>query len=158
MTPTEYLIEGCLFWLEQELSAYEIIQKIENDGNYAYTDLTADQIYDICQYFYMHHLSPDSVAADCYPKVGYPESYAYHCELLGEKPPIVRMNAGMPCCANCQYLIENEGYYDCGNIANLSKCFWTEKTFWSDGYFIASIGEVSAVTLKEYIENQGKSG
>lgn len=120
MTPTEHLIEDCLFWLKQELSAYEIIQKIENNGNYAYTDLTADQIYDICQYFYMHHLSPDSVAADCYPKVGYPESYAYHCELLGEKPPIVGMNAGILCCANCQYLIENDGYYDCGNIANLS--------------------------------------
>ena len=42
--------------------------------------------------------------------------------------------------------------------AYLSKCFWTEKTFWSDGYFIASIGEVSAATFKEYIENQGKSG
>lgn len=42
--------------------------------------------------------------------------------------------------------------------AYLSKCFWKEKTFWSDGYFIASIGEVSAATLKEYIENQGKSG
>lgn len=38
----------------------------------------------------------------------------------------------------------------------LSKCFWNEKTFWSDGYFIASIGEVSAETLKHYIENQGK--
>lgn len=80
----------------------------------------AGQADDICQYFYMHHLSPDSVAADCYPKVGYPESYAYHCELLGEKPPIVGMNAGILCCANCQYLIENKGYYDCGNIANLS--------------------------------------
>lgn len=42
--------------------------------------------------------------------------------------------------------------------AYLSKCFWNERTFWSDGYFIASIGEVSAATLKEYIENQGKSG
>ena len=39
----------------------------------------------------------------------------------------------------------------------LRKCFWKERTFWSDGYFIASIGEVSADTLKEYIENQGKS-
>lgn len=38
----------------------------------------------------------------------------------------------------------------------LSKCFWHEKTFWSDGYFIASIGEVSSETLKHYIENQGK--
>lgn len=40
--------------------------------------------------------------------------------------------------------------------AYLSKCFWKERTFWSDGCFIASIGEVSSTTLKEYIENQGK--
>lgn len=33
----------------------------------------------------------------------------------------------------------------------LRKCFWKERTFWSDGYFIASIGEVSSDTLKEYI-------
>lgn len=39
----------------------------------------------------------------------------------------------------------------------LRKCFWKERTFWSDGYFITSIGEVSSDTLKEYIENQGKS-
>lgn len=39
----------------------------------------------------------------------------------------------------------------------LRKCFWKERTFWSDSYFIASIGEVSSDTLKEYIENQGKS-
>jgi putative transposase len=38
----------------------------------------------------------------------------------------------------------------------LSKCFWHERTFWSDGYFIASIGEVSSQTLQYYIENQGK--
>ena len=38
----------------------------------------------------------------------------------------------------------------------LSKCFWKERTFFSDGYFIASIGNVSEKTLKEYIENQGK--
>lgn len=38
----------------------------------------------------------------------------------------------------------------------LSKCFWKEKTFFSDGYFISSIGNVSQETLKNYIENQGK--
>ena len=38
----------------------------------------------------------------------------------------------------------------------LRNCFWHEKTFWSDGYFIASIGEVSSSTLQQYIENQGK--
>lgn len=40
--------------------------------------------------------------------------------------------------------------------AYLSKCFWKEKTFWSDGYFISSIGNVSRETLQFYIENQGK--
>ena len=34
--------------------------------------------------------------------------------------------------------------------------FWHEKTFWSDGYFIASIGEVSSSTLQQYIVNQGQ--
>jgi len=38
----------------------------------------------------------------------------------------------------------------------LSKCFWKEKTFFSDGYFISSIGNVSQETLRQYIENQGK--
>ncbi|NCC54169.1 MAG: IS200/IS605 family transposase, partial [Erysipelotrichia bacterium] len=37
----------------------------------------------------------------------------------------------------------------------LSKHFWKEKTFWTDGYFIGSVGNVSEKTLKEYIENQG---
>ena len=35
----------------------------------------------------------------------------------------------------------------------LQQYFWHEKTFWSDGYFIASIGEVSSATLQHYIEN-----
>jgi len=37
----------------------------------------------------------------------------------------------------------------------LSKYLWKEKTFWTDGYFISSIGNVSEKVLKEYIENQG---
>ena len=39
--------------------------------------------------------------------------------------------------------------------AYLCKCFWKEKTFFTDGYFICSVGNVSEKTLKEYIENQG---
>lgn len=38
----------------------------------------------------------------------------------------------------------------------LSKQFWKERTFFSDGYFISSIGNVSEDNLKNYIENQGK--
>jgi len=37
----------------------------------------------------------------------------------------------------------------------LKKQFWVEKTFWSDGYFACSIGNVSKETIQKYIENQG---
>ena len=37
----------------------------------------------------------------------------------------------------------------------LSKHFWKEHTFWSDGYFACSIGEANPETIKRYIENQG---
>ena len=33
--------------------------------------------------------------------------------------------------------------------------FWKELTFWSDGYFVCSIGEASPETVRRYIENQG---
>lgn len=37
----------------------------------------------------------------------------------------------------------------------LTSDFWKEKTFFTDGYFICSVGNVSEKTLKEYIVNQG---
>ena len=37
----------------------------------------------------------------------------------------------------------------------LSKNLWAEKTFWSDGYFVCSIGEASPDTVAEYIRSQG---
>ena len=37
----------------------------------------------------------------------------------------------------------------------LSRQYWKEKTFWSDGYFACSIGEVSSATIQKYIESQG---
>jgi len=33
--------------------------------------------------------------------------------------------------------------------------FWKEKTFWSDGYFVCSIGNVSREIVEKYIQNQG---
>jgi len=33
--------------------------------------------------------------------------------------------------------------------------FWVEKTFWSDSYFICSIGEANPNTIKQYILTQG---
>lgn len=37
----------------------------------------------------------------------------------------------------------------------LRKHFWKEHTFWTDGYFACSVGNVSEEMLRKYIENQG---
>jgi len=37
----------------------------------------------------------------------------------------------------------------------LAKQFWIENTFWSDGYFACSIGNVSKDIIEKYIQNQG---
>lgn len=37
----------------------------------------------------------------------------------------------------------------------LRKHFWKEHTFWTDGYFACSVGNVSEEMLQKYIENQG---
>ncbi|KAA9019976.1 IS200/IS605 family transposase [Niallia endozanthoxylica] len=37
----------------------------------------------------------------------------------------------------------------------LSKHFWKKRTFWSDGYFACSIGNVSRETIQKYIQEQG---
>ena len=37
----------------------------------------------------------------------------------------------------------------------LFKQYSKKKTFWSDGYFACSIGEVSSATKQKYIESQG---
>jgi len=41
------------------------------------------------------------------------------------------------------------------NYLHLSKQFWKKKTFWSDGYFACSIGNVSKDIIEKYIQNQG---
>lgn len=37
----------------------------------------------------------------------------------------------------------------------LRHVFYREKTFWTDGYFVSSIGNVSQETIRKFIENQG---
>ena len=37
----------------------------------------------------------------------------------------------------------------------LQKYFYREHTFWTDGYFVSSIGNVSQEKIKHYIEHQG---
>ena len=42
-----------------------------------------------------------------------------------------------------------------GNTQYLKKYFWKENTFWSDGYFACSIGQVSKNVIEKYIQTQG---
>ncbi|WP_220465476.1 IS200/IS605 family transposase [Colwellia sp. BRX10-3] len=37
----------------------------------------------------------------------------------------------------------------------LKRQFWFKKTFWSDGYFVCSVGNASAETIRKYIQEQG---
>jgi putative transposase len=37
----------------------------------------------------------------------------------------------------------------------LKQHFWKEHTFWSDGKFVCSTGDVSTATIMEYIKSQG---
>lgn len=37
----------------------------------------------------------------------------------------------------------------------LHRWFYRERTLWTDGYFVSSIGNVSQETVRKYIENQG---
>ncbi|MFX3628346.1 MAG: IS200/IS605 family transposase [Ectobacillus sp.] len=37
----------------------------------------------------------------------------------------------------------------------LSRHFWKKRTFWSDGYFSCSIGNVSKEIVQKYIQTQG---
>lgn len=70
------------------------------------------------------------------------------------------------------YMIETEPTISISKVVNLMKSytayhiwkkhiyyltnyFWKERTFWTDGYLVCSIGNVSEKMLKEYIENQG---
>ena len=70
------------------------------------------------------------------------------------------------------YMIETEPTMSVSKIVNLVKSyttyhiwerypnylrkqFWKEHTFWTDGYFACSVGNVSEEMLRTYIENQG---
>jgi len=37
----------------------------------------------------------------------------------------------------------------------LKKHFWKENTFWSDGYFVCSVGDACDKMIENYIKNQG---
>ena len=70
------------------------------------------------------------------------------------------------------YMIETEPTMSISKIVNLMKSyttyhiwkrypdyprkyFWKEHTFWTDRYFVCSVGNVSEEMPRKYIENQG---
>ena len=43
------------------------------------------------------------------------------------------------------------------NSTYLQKYLWKENTFWSDGYFACSVGQVSKSVIEQYIRTQGQA-
>lgn len=53
-------------------------------------------------------------------------------------------------------LKQHSTYHAWGHYSRMLKHhYWKEQTLWSDGYFAASVGQVSQQTIERYIENQG---
>lgn len=73
-----------------------------------------------------------------------------HIHILLQYPPTVSVS-------HIVKLLKQESTYHIWRIhaKELKHYYWRERTFWSDGYFAASIGEASKETIQHYIENQG---
>ncbi|MBQ7607242.1 MAG: IS200/IS605 family transposase [Desulfovibrionaceae bacterium] len=80
---------------------------------------------------------------------------AYHShqvhEYMIETEPLISMSTGIN-------LLKSYTMYSIWkhHPEFLRRQFWKEKTFWTDGYFVCSVGNVSEETVKRYIENQGR--
>ena len=84
-------------------------------------------------------------------EIKYMETDKDHCHMMISTDPTIRLSD----------LVRSMKSFSAFHIWKkhediLKNFFWKERTFWTDGYFISSIGEVSEATLKQYIENQGK--
>lgn len=53
------------------------------------------------------------------------------------------------------YISGNHSKSLIGNGAALNGQPCKKKTFWTDGYFVSSVGNVSQAAVREYIENRG---
>lgn len=96
------------------------------------------------------HVIFDEVAEESDFEIDIAESDKDHIHLLVSAPPklsplsiVRRLNQ-----VSTRRIYELHG-------SSLRKVFYREHTFWTDGYFVSSIGNVSQETVKKYIENQG---
>ena len=90
------------------------------------------------------------ICSKYYINIKYMETDSDHIHYMIEIPPTISVSKIVK-------LIKSYTTYHIWqlNYDYLKKFFWKEKTFWTDGYFVSTIGNVSENTLKNYIENQG---
>ena len=98
---------------------------------------------DIKQFSYEIYLKHDI-------QIKYMETYKDHIHYMIETEPNINLS-------NLVRTMKSYTTYHIWKLHKkyLSKEFWKENTFFTDGYFICSIGNVSEKQLRKYIENQG---
>ena len=73
-----------------------------------------------------------------------------HVHMLVEYPPTIDVST------IAKYMKQKSTHMLWKNYnTHLRKEYWDGNTFWSKGFFYCSIGEVSALTIRHYIQNQG---
>jgi putative transposase len=72
-----------------------------------------------------------------------------HIHILINYPPTITISSIVRCLKqqSCFNIWLEYGSY-------LSKHYWKERTFWSDSYFVTSVGSVDEEKVREYIDNQ----
>jgi putative transposase len=74
-----------------------------------------------------------------------------HVHLLIDYPPTLSISS----IVNRLKSMSTQRIWRGGWATFLRQRFWAEHTFWSDGYFACSTGDVSTETIQRYIEEQG---
>lgn len=83
-------------------------------------------------------------------KIDMMESDGDHVHLLIDYPPTLSVSS----IANRLKSMSTNRVWKMRRLF-LCRHFWKEHTFWSNGYFACSTGDVSTETIKRYIEEQG---
>lgn len=72
-----------------------------------------------------------------------------HIHFMISYPPSVSVSSIV------RKLKQETTYYAWKKFPELRKVYWKENTFWSDGYFVCSIGNANSDTIRKYIKSQG---
>lgn len=77
------------------------------------------------------------------------EANKNHIHFMISYPPCVSVSSIV------RKLKQETTYHVWKKFPELRKVYWKENAFWSDGYFVCSIGNANSETIRNYIENQG---